>query len=657
MKKREKTLWMQALQNHADAYRRLGMMYLEKGMFKKNQDLARLCLERSMEMGDEESYFLYHKIFSKGQKVIDDHSYQTMWREYQMGTDEKEKKRLRQYLELGTRKQKKKIKKMKKRQSVYGVWLLAFFLSVFLGIQVNAERYSYEDGSEFEGTIIDGKRQGYGVQYGAGENKLGGYIEKGVFSKQVQIKGFWYEDILQGPGIIVDEENGMIFEGFFNDGEIDGACVLRTQDKGVMIADNYQDGFVVSLDKDGKIQEALLYEGRGEETKKILLENWSDEDGTEYYAESPSEFIGGKGIAVYKDAGLYIGEFLHGEREGRGISYELTGHWYTGNWKEGKRTGVGAYYYPQDQQDLMICVTGISAEDETVNLIGGSVEYTMDGSRIISLNGVSKENLMLHIDREGNIEVWEIDSNQNAINLDGERWVGGDGIEYVGNRKGSVIDGYGVSISPEEVYIGNFTDGKKEGRGYLYQLHLNNCYDGEWSGGEKNGTGVEYMIESYYYEGTFENGKSQEGTSYWIDGSWFQEWFEGNKKKGTMVITLENGSRTSVVLEDGEQIVDENGNVGVRIYKDAAYTGFSVVFEPGEYHMEDLVKRGISKDCITSIEVPSGYKIIVYHNDGCEGIRHPYLENIDFADTKEEDHTRWNDSITSFVVERAEQKD
>lgn len=109
MEKREKNLWIRALQGSAKAYRKLGSVYLLHGTDKNDRELARMCLEKSMELGDETGYLLYHRMFSGGKKVIDDSSYEAIWEEYQSARGMQEKKRLKRYLYLGTRSQKRKI--------------------------------------------------------------------------------------------------------------------------------------------------------------------------------------------------------------------------------------------------------------------------------------------------------------------------------------------------------------------------------------------------------------------------------------------------------------------------------------------------------------------------------------------------------------------
>lgn len=59
-------------------------------------------------MGSERTYLIYHRLFSRGKKLIDDPSYEEMVREYREITgaqDVKRKKILEGYLRLGTKQQ------------------------------------------------------------------------------------------------------------------------------------------------------------------------------------------------------------------------------------------------------------------------------------------------------------------------------------------------------------------------------------------------------------------------------------------------------------------------------------------------------------------------------------------------------------------------
>lgn len=106
--KRMKYLSVKALCGSGKAYRKLGILFWTGKGCERDRILAGLCLKHAAELGDEEGYFLYHRLFSKGKKVIDDRSYEELWDEYEREKDQKKKRRLAGYLKLGTKRQKRK---------------------------------------------------------------------------------------------------------------------------------------------------------------------------------------------------------------------------------------------------------------------------------------------------------------------------------------------------------------------------------------------------------------------------------------------------------------------------------------------------------------------------------------------------------------------
>ena len=104
---RVKNLLLKALQGSSSAYKKLGYLFLEKSSGNKDRELGRLFLLEAVKMGDEDAYFLYHRIFSRGKQVIDDPSYLQCLKEYQSTKNFCEKQRLKRYLLLGTARQRK----------------------------------------------------------------------------------------------------------------------------------------------------------------------------------------------------------------------------------------------------------------------------------------------------------------------------------------------------------------------------------------------------------------------------------------------------------------------------------------------------------------------------------------------------------------------
>lgn len=102
-----RNLWIKALHGSGKAYRRLGILFWTGKTGRRDRSLARLCLMKAAELGDEDGYLLYHWLFSGRKKVIDDRSYQEICQEYKEETNARKKKRLERYLNLGTPRQKR----------------------------------------------------------------------------------------------------------------------------------------------------------------------------------------------------------------------------------------------------------------------------------------------------------------------------------------------------------------------------------------------------------------------------------------------------------------------------------------------------------------------------------------------------------------------
>ncbi len=111
MKREIRNLWVQALEGSSSAYRKLGIRFYRGYGKMHDRRLAELCLREAVRMGDQKAFFLYHRFFSQGKQVIDDVSYEEIYREYRNTKDRKRKKLLYQYLLLGTKRQKEDVRK------------------------------------------------------------------------------------------------------------------------------------------------------------------------------------------------------------------------------------------------------------------------------------------------------------------------------------------------------------------------------------------------------------------------------------------------------------------------------------------------------------------------------------------------------------------
>ncbi|HIZ80190.1 MAG TPA: hypothetical protein IAA17_10430 [Candidatus Lachnoclostridium stercorigallinarum] len=118
MGRRGRKLIIEAVEGSGRSCRKLGLYFFRMRQRPGRKELALRCLRRAAQLGDEMGYLLYHRLTHRGRKVIDDRSYRQMAAEYGGLLPGAEKRRLRQYLLLGTDRQKAFWKAEEKRASV-----------------------------------------------------------------------------------------------------------------------------------------------------------------------------------------------------------------------------------------------------------------------------------------------------------------------------------------------------------------------------------------------------------------------------------------------------------------------------------------------------------------------------------------------------------
>ena len=82
---------------------------------------------------------------------------------------------------------------------------------------------------------------------------------------------------------------------------------------------------------------------------------------------------------------------------------------------------------------------------------------------------------------------------------------------------------------------------------------------------------------------------------------------------------------------------------GITFYRDDNYTGLSFTIGTGTYGSTELGSRAL-QDAISSLKVPSGWRVTAYEHDGSQGASIQYT-----ADTPSVGST-WNDKISTVVI-------
>ena len=97
MEEKEKKLLIRAFDGDAVAWRQLALLLTEEGS-AVSMELCRIFLHKAIELEDEESFFLYHQLFSEGSVPVDNASYMGMLADYLKTDDQKTRERLKRYL-------------------------------------------------------------------------------------------------------------------------------------------------------------------------------------------------------------------------------------------------------------------------------------------------------------------------------------------------------------------------------------------------------------------------------------------------------------------------------------------------------------------------------------------------------------------------------
>ena len=152
-------------------------------------------------------------------------------------------------------------------------------------------------------------------------------------------------------------------------------------------------------------------------------------------------------------------------------------------------------------------------------------------------------------------------------------------------------------------------------------------------GQEVNGWNLYDLTYYYGSGGTFVD----VGSNKWIernqDGEFHFEEINRDAwsvylKRGSMILALDMWTKTikwqqsdgswRIIYNIREGNVVNNGfsdeNI-VTLFQHNNYQGYSVKLPEGNFTLEDLQRRGMRNDDISSLKVPSGYRVTLYEND------------------------------------------
>ena len=195
----------------------------------------------------------------------------------------------------------------------------------------------------------------------------------------------------------------------------------------------------------------------------------------------------------------YIGRWAKGKKEGEGKEYYENGEIkYDGNFVNDKYEGMGKYIYENGDYYIGQWLNGKKhgkgyiRNSEEKNLI--EVFYNNDKRQEKEGKSFNKDGNVYNRNNQGKIK--GVEYRQKGI------------VKYEGEMIDGVYNGNGKYIYENgEIYIGQWSNGKRHGKGILYYDNGKIAYEGDFVNDFYDGYGTYYYEKGGYYEGEWKKGK------------------------------------------------------------------------------------------------------------------------------------------------------
>ena len=404
---------------------------------------------------------------------------------------------------------------------------------------------------KFEGEFKKGLKYGKGKEY--------------YPNNKIKYDGNFVNDNYNGEGKLI-ERNGYSYIGQWIDGKKNGRGVLYYKENILYEGDFIDDKY----DGNGKFfyDNGDYYIGP---FKKCLKNGYGiiyyKNNNKKYEGDFVNDKIEGEGVFHWESGDYFIGNFKNGKREGYGIEYDKNNNIkYEGNFKddlyngkiilnynkgniligdikEGKMntnyavlSGNDKEYILRKKDDsskqLVISednkITSIDFKNISENQFISKCKIKEKGNNIeenknyiISYKEISKKE---EENKNDNIVSFEKEYDKKSIlkinfhSADGE----GD-IVYEGevNNITGLPDGKGKKIFLDgNIYIGEFKNGDREGKGKIVDKNKKLIYEGDFVKNQFEGKGKYFYNNNFYYIGDFKNGKIEgKGKLFYTDSN------------------------------------------------------------------------------------------------------------------------------------------
>lgn len=429
---------------------------------------------------------------------------------------------------------------------------------------------NYASGDVYKGDWLDGKRSGEGhMEYANGDVYEGGWLDdqrsgEGVLSAADGIRvytGEWVEDEMEGPVVLTlsfNQEQGWVstLEATYENGKLVGEGVYTPVNGGAITATwEYVESMTMA---DGALYTGLLVDGLPYGYGSILYE-----DETSY----TGEFSEGKRSGVgFMDEGedYYIGEWKNDVRNGYGYRHYFDGSVFEGSWIDDMPGGQGSYTYVNGD---VVEGTWSYTMGETIRILdtdnyyvnGDYLGLMMDGVPcgfgIALIEILDEDHTVLF---SGEWKDGHPYGDGTFITVDGETLTGQWGYEKDDKKSVFTLSGTATGIGLWEYangpYCGEYRNGEANGYGYK-RYDDGDKYIGYWKEDSLHGQGRFEWADGDIYDGEYENGsKSGYGTYYWPDGDWFEGEWENDRRNGRGTYHWADGSSRVGTWQNGELV-------------------------------------------------------------------------------------------------------
>lgn len=379
-------------------------------------------------------------------------------------------------------------------------------------------KYKSTNGSVYTGDFVHGVMEG-----------IGNIIESDGISAY---SGVWVRGMRVGEG---NEtlSNGEIYHGQFHRNKRNGNGCLTTKE-GVKIEGTFRAGHVI----DGGSLEISYPDGRKYSGEGVSCEPHPHGTGTMRYPEARNA----------TDASVYTGEWMYGNRHGKGLCCYANGDVFEGYWD--KDTPV-----KMDMENMETLDNEGRLDDKE-----GMTVPTLESSKPTPEVDIydDRESICSHLTDPTTISATTLDMSSHASNSTAAVHTYPNGDTYHGRvDRRRQRQGYGKYITSSSTYEGEFKNSNKHGRGTYVTPYAK--YDGAFHQDQMHGNGTLVFNDSSSYTGGFKDG------NYHGKGTLSEE--DGIVYKGYFIAGLRHGHGTESIpasntYYDGEYSKGKRDGVG-----------------------------------------------------------------------------------------------